>query len=95
MNKELLTLITEMDELEKIFHDDGEAPFTGISIITDVEKFREWKDKLIDQLTNFQIDKSSKDKALEILKKNWGGYHDKRYFNELKKELLELIGEIQ
>lgn len=90
MNEELLILINEIDELEKLFHDDGETPFTGISVITDVAQFREWKDKLFEKLNNLQFDNSSKDKALEILKRNWGGYHDKRYLNELKNVLIAL-----
>ncbi len=83
-------LCSEIQELEKLFHDkDG---YVINPVIHDVEAFQIWKGKLLVELPSIRNEANALavDEALSLLNKISSGVYDRKYFNELKGVLMGL-----
>lgn len=99
MKEDLIVLINEIDEIEKLFHfipaSDGIA-IPPYFMISDVPEFLVWKEKLLMELHGlYEVKKDSFVKStIEILENPIDGWDEKSFFNTLKGKLIAIKGKV-
>ena len=89
MKEDLLKLINDVDNIEKLFHSDK---YPQLEIINDKEEFLIWLESLkteFNDLSSFSQNKNIED-IISALNGSFNGYNDKKSFQVLKAKLIAI-----
>lgn len=95
MENELRKIIDKIEDFEDKFTINTKDFYKGIEIIYDNKEFENWRETLSKKLAEYPSKNSIVNDYIksvkEILDKEWNGIYDKKYFEELKRRIANLV----